>query len=105
MCEMKIIGHATTVKNIKFTYNGFNVCKKICKKCRINIKLQNIWKNIKSVELTDSYCDLIDKTNDTVTNLATECVCVFRVQSYSWQSVVVYKFQANPQGLVKVHSN
>lgn len=104
MCEMETIGHANIVKRVKFTLMGSHVCITVCKKCRINIKQQNKQRQLK-ISLVDNYCDMIDKDNETITNLANECVCVYRIQSNEWQTVIVYKFHANPNGLVKIQSN
>lgn len=104
LCEMKLIGHADIAKNVKFTFIGSHVCDSVCKKCSVNIKQQNKEKNLKIIVL-ESYCELIDKEIEHITNLATQCVCVYRIQNYKSQSVIMFKFKVNPQGLVKIQSN
>lgn len=107
MCEMKIIGQATVAKYIKFTSVGIRVCKKVCQKCIASIKDRNKLKDLK-VKLLERYCEMIDKerSSNSMTNLATQCVCVYHVQKdSSWRTVIVYKLHANPEGLIKIESN
>lgn len=104
MCQMKIIGQATVAKYVKFTSVGINVCKKVCKKCIASMKERNKSKNMK-VTLLQRYCELVDKDRNTMTNLATQCICVYHVQNNSWQTVIVYKLHANSEGLIKIESN
>lgn len=104
MCEMRVISHANIKKHVKFTSTGSRICKNICKKCKANIKQQNETKGVK-VALLESYCDIIDMDVTDMTNLANQCVCVYRIQCGTWHTVLVYKIHANDKGLVKIQSN
>lgn len=104
MCEMKIIGHADVAKHVQFTLIGSRICNTVCKKCKTNMLQYNGPKN-SNIILLQSFCDMVDKTNETISNLATQCVCVYRVQIEKWQTVIMYKFQTNPLGLIKIQSN
>lgn len=104
MCEMKVIGHANVAKYVQFTLTGSRVCGTVCKKCVTSIKQQNKPKKLK-ISLLESYCEMIDKEEEAITNLATQCICVYRIQCDGWQTVIVYKLHANPEGMIKVQSN
>lgn len=104
MCEMEVIGYADIAKYVQFTVGGSRVCVTVCKKCIKNIKHQNKPMHLR-ITLMESYCEMVDKESVTITNLATQCVCVYRVQSYGWQTVIVYKLHANADGLIKIESN
>lgn len=105
MCEMNLIGQADVKKYVQFTVTGTRVCKKICKKCIAKIKEQNNDRKSLKVALMESYCDVIDKETANISNLANQCVCVYRIRDYLWQTVIIYKFYVNDEGFVKIQSN
>jgi len=104
MCEIKITGHADISKEVKFTPIGSRVCNTVCKKCFINIQLEYKQKNLK-ITLIEHYCEMVNKHSEFITNLATQCVCVYHIQSKNWKMVIVYKIHSNSQGFVKFESN
>lgn len=103
MCEMQVFGHSSVVKHVKFTKNGARICDVVCKQCIVKIKEENEKKKLK-ITLMENYCDMVDKENESPTNLATQCVCVYHILSSIWRTVVVYKLHVNSQGLINVQS-
>lgn len=104
MCETQTIRHADVIRHVKFTLHGTHVCDSVCKISIHNIKTQHKYCPLKVI-LLEKFCDVVDKACKTKKYLKTQCVCVFHIKHNNWQTVIVYKYHTNTNGLVKVESH
>ncbi|XP_025417150.1 uncharacterized protein LOC112688260 [Sipha flava] len=98
-CEMHVSLVADSISDIRFTKRGENMCVELCSQYRTNM----ITDGPVDVTLLQGYCNYSNSV-DSIENLdlATTCTCAYRVRCNNKSSMIMYSFQANCKGFIKV---
>jgi hypothetical protein len=99
ICEILITLQANVASNIRFSERGRKVCSEVCNQYQKNM----VTNGPVDVILLQGYCDYSNKGNTIEQiDLATSCTCVFRITCNNKTSMVLYTFQSNSDGYLKV---
>uniref|UniRef100_A0A2S2Q696 Uncharacterized protein n=1 Tax=Sipha flava TaxID=143950 RepID=A0A2S2Q696_9HEMI len=99
VCEILITLQADIASSIQFSERGRKMCSEACEQYQKKV----ITNGSVDVSLLQGYCDYSnDGDKIEQTDLKTTCICAYRVGCNNKSSMLLYTFQANDKGHLKV---
>jgi hypothetical protein len=99
MCEIHLLVQADTLSGLKFTNRGSKTCTDVCVQYSKSMRLEGPV----TVTLMQGFCNYSsNSTKLTESDLETTCTCAYQVRCDRQTTVILYTFQTNCNGYVKV---
>jgi len=105
LCQVELVVHADVVSDVIFPNDGKQLCHEVCEVYQKTIILDGP----SEVSMMSGFCDYtgtVDFANETEQDdndgLNTECTCMYKVRRNQKTSIIVYTFEPNFDGYLKV---
>lgn len=104
LCAVNLLLYADAVSDVKFIAKGTKLCADVCGQYQRNI----VTDGTVDVDLMRGYCDYtgsVCRMGDDechLPSLSTTCTCAYKVRCNHRTNMIMYEFEANEMGFLKV---